>query len=65
MLAGVSEILALHAGRPAPGWTVGRELGHLWFVSSLPATDAYVLAHTPSPLRIRGVVVDEASLASV
>lgn len=65
MLAGVAEILALHAGRPVPGWTAGWELGRLWFVSSLPGMDAYALAHTPPPLRIRGVVVDEASLVSV
>lgn len=65
MLAGTAELLALHAGHAVPRWTAGKELGHLWFVSSLPPTDAYALAHTPSPLRIRGVVVDEASLASV
>jgi hypothetical protein len=64
MLAGVAEILVLHAGRRAPGWTIGRELDHLWFVSSLSTTDAYVLVHTPAPPRIRGVV-DEASPASV
>ena len=65
MLAGVTEDLALKAGWPVPGWTAGKALDQLWFATSLPALDAYTLAHTPPSLRIRGVVVDEASLASV
>ena len=65
MLAAAAEHIALKANVQTPRWTVGHALGHLWFVSSLPDLDAYLLAHAPMPFAIRGVVVDEAALASV
>lgn len=65
MTAAAAEHIALQAGLDPPAWTVGHELDHLWFVSSLPGLDAYLLAHTPMPFAIRGVVVDEAALESV
>ncbi len=65
MLAAAAEHIALKADVQTPRWTVGHALGHLWFVSSLPGLDAYLLAHAPMPFAIRGVVVDEAALASV
>lgn len=65
MLAGVTEMDALRTGHPVPRWARGHALPHLWFVGSSPSLDAYAMAHTPPPLALRGVVIDEASLESV
>jgi transcriptional regulator with XRE-family HTH domain len=65
LLAGVTEMDALRDGRDVPGWARGHDLPHLWFVGSSPSLHAHGLAHTPSPLAVRGIVLDVAALESV
>ena len=65
LLAGSTEQLALARGLPAPPWVAGHSLAPFWFVSANPAFDAYVFAHSPPSLKVRGVLVDPADLDSV
>ncbi|MDQ2724959.1 MAG: helix-turn-helix domain-containing protein [Actinomycetota bacterium] len=65
LVAGSSEDLALRHGHPVPAWSAGHALTSLWFVSDNVDFDAYALAHSPVPLKVRGVLVDPADLESV
>lgn len=65
MLAGVTEMDALRNGRDIPPWARGHDLPHLWFVGSSPSLHPHALVHTPSPLAVRGIVLDGAALESV
>jgi len=65
LLAGVTEMDALRDGRDVPGWARGHDLPHLWFVGSSPSLHPHALVHTPSPLAVRGIVLDGAALESV
>ncbi|MCL2781423.1 MAG: hypothetical protein FWD74_08065 [Actinomycetia bacterium] len=44
------------SARPLPGF---------WFVGEFEAMAAWSLAHTPTALRVRGVVLDESELVAV
>lgn len=66
LVAAAAETAALRTGRRSPGWTSDPErfLDHFWY----PGPDslfAWALAHTPSPFKIRGVLIEADSLASV
>lgn len=65
LLAGVTEMDALRAGTAVPTWSRGYDLPHLWFVGSSPSLHPHALAHTPSSLAARGIVLDGATLESV
>lgn len=65
MLAGAVDDLAVRDGVPAPAWTRGKVLGRFWFVTDEPALRAYVFAHSPMALQVRGVLVDPADLEAV
>jgi transcriptional regulator with XRE-family HTH domain len=65
MLAGAVDDLAVRAGVPAPAWTRGKALRGFWFVTDEPALRAYVFAHSPMALQVRGVMVDPADLEAV
>lgn len=65
LLAAVTEMDALRAGREVPDWARGHALPHLWFVGSSPSLHAHSLAHSPPSLAARGIVLDAASLESV
>lgn len=56
-LAGVAELFAREASLPTPEWVDAptRFVEPWWFVSSKPAFDAYVLAHTPAVFARHGV----------
>jgi transcriptional regulator with XRE-family HTH domain len=65
LLAGVTEMDALRDGQDVPAWARGHDLPHLWFVGSSPSLHPHALVHTPSPLAVRGIVLDGAALESV
>jgi transcriptional regulator with XRE-family HTH domain len=65
LLAGSTENLALQMKTSVPKWTRGHALPTLWFVGESRFFDAYVLAHSPASLKIRGVMVDPSDLESV
>jgi len=65
LLAAVTEMDALSDGRDVPAWARGHDLPHLWFVGSSPSLHPHALVHTPSPLAVRGIVLDGAALESV
>ena len=65
LLAGVAEVDALRDGHEVPAWARGHDLPHLWFVGSSPSLHPHALAHTPSSLAVRGIVIDGAALESV
>lgn len=56
-LAGVAELFAREASIATPAWVHAstRFVEPWWFVSSKPAFDAYVLAHTPAVFARHGV----------
>lgn len=58
-LAGAAEHFAREAEVAAPDWVEqpGRFVEPWWFVSSVPALDAYVLAHTPAVFARHGVFI--------
>ena len=66
LVAAAAETAALRAGQRSPEWTSdpARFLDHFWY----PGPDslfAWALAHTPSPFKIRGVLIEADPLASV
>jgi transcriptional regulator with XRE-family HTH domain len=65
MLAGAVDDLALRDKAPAPAWTRGKALDRFWFVTDEPALRAYVFAHSPIALQVRGVMIDPADLEAV
>ena len=65
LLAGAVEDLFVQDGAPAPAWTRGHALRRFWFVSDAPALQAYVFAHSPMSLQVRGVMIDPADLEAV
>ncbi len=65
LLAGSTEELALRRSAPVPGWTRGHALSTWWFVGERRVFDAYALAHSPTSLKVRGVMLDPADLESV
>ena len=65
LLAGSTEELALSSRRDPPTWTAGHAIRPFWFVGTDEAFDAYALAHSPASLKIRGVILDAAELASI
>ena len=65
LLAGITEMDALRDGRAVPAWARGHDLPHLWFVGSSSSLRPHALAHTPSPLAVRGIVLDGSALESV
>lgn len=58
-LAGAAELFAREAEIAPPDWVEqpGRFVEPWWFVSSAPALDAYVLAHTPAVFARHGVFI--------
>lgn len=65
LLAGAVEHDCLEAGAPVPVWTHGKTAGGLWFVGDNHDFYAHALANSPTPLRLRGVLLDPADLTSV
>ncbi len=65
MLAAVTEMDALRAGRHVPTWARGHDLPQMWFVGSAPSLHAHSLVNSPSSLAARGIVLDAAALESV
>jgi len=63
LLAGAVEHYCLEKGYDVPGWTRGKAVRGLWFVTAGAAPLA--LASSPPSLRVRGVVLDRAELTSV
>jgi hypothetical protein len=66
LVAAATEAAALRAGQRSPAWTSDpqRFLGHFWYPGP-PSLFAWVLAHAPAPFKIRGVLIEADSLASV
>lgn len=65
LLAGAIEHHCLKAGVDVPAWTRGKTAGGFWFVGSNKNLHAYALANSPTPLRVRGVLLDPDDLVSV
>jgi transcriptional regulator with XRE-family HTH domain len=65
LLAGSTEHLALLGKMSVPDWTRGHALPTLWFVGDNRFFDAYAVAHSPTSLKVRGVMVDPSDLESV
>jgi transcriptional regulator with XRE-family HTH domain len=65
LIAGLVEWRLARDRLPRPEWlTIAPRLRTPWWVDPSTADDAAVAAATPSPLRRRGVFLDEAELAS-
>ncbi|HEY5261713.1 MAG TPA: helix-turn-helix transcriptional regulator [Solirubrobacteraceae bacterium] len=58
-LAGTAEFFAREGAIPTPRWVEhpNRFVEPWWFVSSKPAYDAYILAHTPAVFARHGVFI--------
>lgn len=64
LVAAAAAYRAQTTGAPVPSWANGREVSRFWH----PGEDVffgYSLAHSPQPFLLRGLVVEEDSLASV
>ncbi len=65
LLSGIAEREAKRFAVPHPAWIYGPPLPRLTWVTKTNGMEAVAFTHTPPELRVRGVMVDAASLESV